>query len=1810
MQSPRYYSKRAPAADGPTYTEVANSVEGSRSVGRKEVAARTRAALNNGVADPQVVHKETARDSYAAGSRSYAARAQERPGLAVDTSIGQSNQTAPSSGGSYDKSDVNGYDDDYGDQFDGGRKDSVPERSPLQKLEVTLGDISKEEKRSRVLEAEELSRQRSAARKPRRGSIPKEPISKKTQPQVNDGRRVVSDGQEVRQGSSAPYGTSSGASYRSPRRNVTAAGNSAFDASRGLSYGQGRALGRYDSINTQMRRNGHNAALTGPAAAAAVGAFQSTYRSRYDPMDLKDDSSTSSSDEHQHQKENNYAQVQETKNLGNGVASQPRNDAQRNNVPVPGNTGNQNVGVNKILSRDPKPTSATAGPVTMRHVGNGMAAPVHRPQQTLELPAETTNARSVDHSTPRQLDQAAEPMQSEHSMGQGEERSTALPQQYHQRSEGLDEWKHGRTAVLSADIMNSDSTQDQHQPWWERNGADQRGGRSSDPKALHAGSQAQDRSLETVFQPPLTLKCGPLLRYTGLRGGSRASESHEPQSFWRGSIMIVTDDTTSSPRAPPTLRLFKQQMSLLPTPKVDANGQAAQQLSPETLDPVAGQIKCSTHGETLLAKPVHALQAGIDHSQTDQGLFQPANSTSDSQRAFSRIQSPDGEQLGQFAEVSAHRLGVERNHTFWRFNIEVELTAEQTRVAYRINRGPAIGFWVPAQDQSMNIMFHSCNGFSMSVKPDDFSGPDPLWRDVLAKHQNQPYHVMLGGGDQIYNDRAQRETTHFQEWLGTKNPEHKHKAAFTSNMQYELETFYFDNYAKWFSRGMFSVANAQIPMINIWDDHDIIDGFGSYPDHFMRSAVFSGLGAVAFKYYMLFQHQSVPEETPKTEPSWLLGTQPGPYIHEVSRSVFAWLGKGIAFVGLDCRTERTREEVLSQETYDMVFDRLRQEVVKGETKHLIVLLGIPIAYPRLNFLENVLTSKAMEPVKAISRLGLAKGFVNKFDGGVEVLDDLNDHWTAKHHKHERNWFIQELQEFAAENSIRITLLGGDVHVAAIGQFYSKKKLGIPKDHDHRYIPNVISSAIVNTPPPTMLTDLMKRRDKIHHLDLETDESMIPMFEYDVHGEMRYNNILMARRNWCSIKPYDGSLTPPPSPPPVDESRPPSRRRSFSFGRSSSTDQERPASLNNEGRPKGKLLKRLSSRKAPPSAFRGPSRERQQSNSPYADNDGLDPRVDGPIDRRWNSADAVNTRDSTEQSVRPAFQRRPSNFDDRLSSKDRSGRQGNINLEGGLEIALNIEADCKAPAGRTVPYRLIVPALFYTGGHDYNNEDLKAKTGMFSGLIRRFSSRKKSVTKGTPYTSNQSLGTPEQRATSHDDDVASGEDLDNLQNSSKYANNQRNRRTTNGVYGQSTDWENLQTLPRASGNVQADVPYQGSPEQTRTSLDRDRSLKRFPAASNERQQEPALPGRTNYREGPQQTQAQYQQQNQQYISGIAPPPRKGLDLPLGPVNNRFDKYDAAAYRQQQQQSQAQQQHRNVVSDASLASADESHPAAPAQRSKSAKDPYAHLYGDDLNSLSSIDSMTQNLPQHSSTNNATHLQPASSGKPSSRPGTGGNNNTKQNYPSPLASHTTTSVPGAPPSPLVQKPQPRASTGRDPYAHYTTSPVQSTSSPSLADENENENPNDTAASPTTPPPRNPNRASSTKLYGSSSSFIPQNPSVRPHQQVQSPLSHRHSGARPISMGMSSKAARQLGVDPAAADGKGGINTMYGQPIGWQGTDPMLVRQGPDVSRFGSRKEGRLGRMARRLSGSGGQEGAVGERERERQKERGGRSSWKMWK
>ncbi|GJJ11970.1 hypothetical protein Clacol_006208 [Clathrus columnatus] len=151
--------------------------------------------------------------------------------------------------------------------------------------------------------------------------------------------------------------------------------------------------------------------------------------------------------------------------------------------------------------------------------------------------------------------------------------------------------------------------------------------------------------------------------------------------------------------------------------------------------------------------------------------------------------------------------------------------------------------------------------------------------------------------------------------------------------------------------------------------------------------------------------------------------------------------------------------------------------------------------------------------------------VNKFNADAELLDDLNDHWTAKSHKKERNELIEWMQELALVKRLRVTFLSGDVHCAAVGLL---KTLAKPKEdsvspgQDHRYMLNVVTSAIVNTPPPNGVLTMVglladKKHRTMHYTD--TDECMVPLFERDVNGSAPKSRFIMGRRNWCQVQ-YD------------------------------------------------------------------------------------------------------------------------------------------------------------------------------------------------------------------------------------------------------------------------------------------------------------------------------------------------------------------------------------------------------------------------------------------------------------------------------------------------------------------------------------------------------------------------------------------------------------------------------------------------------------------------------------------------------------------
>ncbi|KAI1094242.1 hypothetical protein F5B19DRAFT_490669 [Rostrohypoxylon terebratum] len=557
-------------------------------------------------------------------------------------------------------------------------------------------------------------------------------------------------------------------------------------------------------------------------------------------------------------------------------------------------------------------------------------------------------------------------------------------------------------------------------------------------------------------------------------------------------------------------------------------------------------------GETQNFQPILNL-GRVEVARGQQGLLNEGSAVNGDKVGSNAISSNHG------TDIAGICLYSDPRNTFWAFPITCDIADTETKWAYSIadvhykskTQPKTNYFFVPAIDESMRIMFHSCNGFSVGTDEEAWSGP-ALWNDVMRSHAKSPFHVMIGGGDQIYNDGI-RVNGPLREWTDIGNPKKRRDFPFPESLRKACDDYYLNNYIRWYSTEPFASANGQIPQLNIWDDHDIIDGFGSYVNDFMNCDVFRGIGGTAHKYYMLFQHHLAPpastytsdapkagehgpEEDPKQlvntyvrpqtfDPSYIIGSRPGPYVAQHSMNMFTKLGARIAFMGIDARIERTRHQVNYEETYDLIFNRVREELGNAQAagqpfRHLILLLGIPIAYPRLTWLENVFSSPLIAPVKFLNRrFGFGGGVFNHFDGSVDLLDDLDDHYTARTHKKERNALVHRLQEVCAEFSIRLTILGGDVHLAALGRFYSNPNLHIPVEKDHRYIVNVISSAIVNKPPPAAIANLLASRNKIHHLDPDTDETLMSLFDKDPGNSSKTrssNRVTMPSRNYAML----------------------------------------------------------------------------------------------------------------------------------------------------------------------------------------------------------------------------------------------------------------------------------------------------------------------------------------------------------------------------------------------------------------------------------------------------------------------------------------------------------------------------------------------------------------------------------------------------------------------------------------------------------------------------------------------------------------------
>ncbi|MBF0240279.1 MAG: alkaline phosphatase family protein [SAR324 cluster bacterium] len=331
-------------------------------------------------------------------------------------------------------------------------------------------------------------------------------------------------------------------------------------------------------------------------------------------------------------------------------------------------------------------------------------------------------------------------------------------------------------------------------------------------------------------------------------------------------------------------------------------------------------------------------------------------------------------------------------------------------------------FYIPGIKETPRMAYASCNGFSSASLVKKTTNPWELWHQLRKLHQEHPLSLLMMGGDQVYADELWSRIPALENWsrqamsqqIARKPP---------ARMILELRRFYEQLYiSAWSADEAMSEMLASIPSVMMWDDHDIFDGWGSYPAPLQQCPVFKQIFSVARDHFILFQLRSLHNKT---------------MLHNIGDGL-SW---GLRFrdfliLGLDLRTQRTRKQVMNLQHWQEVKSWLNQQT---PAQHFLVLSSVPVVYRSFALIE-----KYFEATPWLE----------------ELEDDVFDHWSATPHQGERMKLIHNLLRYSRHlNSRHTVILSGDVHVGGLGQ--------IKDQETGQEIIQIISSGIVH-PPPSLL----------------------------------------------------------------------------------------------------------------------------------------------------------------------------------------------------------------------------------------------------------------------------------------------------------------------------------------------------------------------------------------------------------------------------------------------------------------------------------------------------------------------------------------------------------------------------------------------------------------------------------------------------------------------------------------------------------------------------------------------------------------------
>ncbi|KAJ1991062.1 hypothetical protein GGI25_003891 [Coemansia spiralis] len=492
-------------------------------------------------------------------------------------------------------------------------------------------------------------------------------------------------------------------------------------------------------------------------------------------------------------------------------------------------------------------------------------------------------------------------------------------------------------------------------------------------------------------------------------------------------------------------------------------------------------------------------------------------------------------------------------YTFWRADITVALPQEnEVDVVYQVfwdadetaiqsySARPTYTFRLPAQASQWRMCVTSNTQFSRRV-PDAaraaLHGAGPVFRDLLAKHKANPFHVWIGTGGQFTGEGVWEDCEAVLRPFVLPGTDHSRRAhvQWTAEMAAAIERWYFLEYLRqWFGIGashpleqegqrVFRQAAESIPYA-FTPDSEIFPGFGSFDNQLQFTPVFNGLRHTGAKYFALFQAHTTPTLA-HSEHGFL-----GEGYHAIRK-----LGPYTALLMLDTRTERQLAGIVDRHSYDVLFSELEARVPATAT-NLIVVTSNPVVFPRTKNFEALLRGASTTGLTSIISYAVGKQARNDWVardrfGEPLAVTMLNDFWTSAVHRSERAFLVHSLQEFARRRSCRVTFASGHVNCIAASHLrtYTDSRFD-PRKYpeqrgfvsDFRSMIQLTVSGVVQEPADSLTLRAYHFAGKSAPFDTFTEEKLYKTFNVDVNHLPPPNNNqkLLGRRSYGIIIEHD------------------------------------------------------------------------------------------------------------------------------------------------------------------------------------------------------------------------------------------------------------------------------------------------------------------------------------------------------------------------------------------------------------------------------------------------------------------------------------------------------------------------------------------------------------------------------------------------------------------------------------------------------------------------------------------------------------------